>query len=73
MSAKSRKDLKPEQLSPAEEAAVQHATFTGLFTYNILEIITEIDPRLWGWKKKNELFEPVVTHKISFLGRLIAS
>ena len=24
---------------------------------------TETDPRLWDWKKKNELFEPVMTPK----------
>ena len=33
---------------------------------------TETDPLSWDWKQKNELFEPVITYKVSyFLGRLI--
>ena len=34
---------------------------------------TEIGPRLRDWNKENELFEPVMTQKVSyFLERLIA-
>ena len=75
MSHKSRKDLKPEQLPPTEKAAVKHAlrVYLKKTYWKALSSNTEIDPQLWGWKKKNELFEPVLTNKVSyFLGGLIA-
>ena len=65
MSCKSRKRLRPEQLPPTEEAAVNHVSRMYLqITYWKALSNTEIDSRLWGWKKKNELFEPIMTHKI---------
>ena len=52
MSSKSRKGLKLEQLPPTEEAAVQHVLRVYLqVTYWKALSNTEIDPRLWGWKK----------------------
>ena len=72
MSSKSRKGLKPEQLPPTKEAVVQHALRVYLqMTYWKALSNTEIYPRLWGWKKRDGLFEPVMTRKVSyFLGRL---
>ena len=74
MSSESRKGLTPEHLPPTEETAVQHALQVYLqITYWKVLSNTELDPRLWGWEKKNKLFEPIMTHKISyFLGRLRA-
>ena len=74
MSSKSCKGLKPGQLTLTEEAGVQHALQVYLqITYWEALSNTEIDPRLWGQKKQNKLFEPVMIHKVNyFLGQLIA-
>ena len=70
----SRKGLKPAQLPPTEEAAVKHVLPVYLqITYWKALSNTEIGPRLRDWNKENELFEPVMTQKVSyFLERLIA-
>ena len=62
MSSKSRKGLKPEQLPPMEEA-LQHAgqVYLQIIYWKGLSN-TEIDPQLWGWKKENESFKPIMIH-----------